>query len=469
MWLAWAALALATLSKGLIGIVLPGGVLVLYSLIERDWALWRRLHLVSGMLVFLAIAAPWFVVVSLRNPEFFNFFFIHEHFTRFLTTEHRREGPWWYFIPIFMVGILPWLTVLAWTARRSWTEARATERGFSWQRFAIIWSVFIFLFFSASGSKLPSYILPIFPAMALVIGWQLTRIQAATLLRLIVPLVVAMGLLALVALAGFGALAERIADEKQPLAPLLAYGTWIRIAVVVALAGGILAWWWLARGERTRPVLTLALASLAWTQLMVTGFDALAESRSTEPILLRATTRGALATGVPFYSVRMYDQTLPYYLGRTVIPVAHADELAMGIALEPDKAIATVGEWKNRWEGADQAYAIMQPRHRRSALTLDDLDRICISPERRPAQCGGAALPQGGNQCAGGYHPHARELDRSIRPLGAGASPRRRHPLLRRERGRVDHRPLARAGVDRLPDALARLHHQRDRRALPAR
>ncbi|HVP88208.1 MAG TPA: glycosyltransferase family 39 protein [Casimicrobiaceae bacterium] len=379
MWLAWAALALATLSKGLIGIVLPGGVLVLYSLIERDWALWRRLHLVSGMLVFLAIAAPWFVVVSLRNPEFFNFFFIHEHFTRFLTTEHRREGPWWYFIPIFMVGILPWLTVLAWTARRSWTEARATERGFSWQRFAIIWSVFIFLFFSASGSKLPSYILPIFPAMALVIGWQLTRIQAATLLRLIVPLVVAMGLLALVALAGFGALAERIADEKQPLAPLLAYGTWIRIAVVVALAGGILAWWWLARGERTRPVLTLALASLAWTQLMVTGFDALAESRSTEPILLRATTRGALATGVPFYSVRMYDQTLPYYLGRTVIPVAHADELAMGIALEPDKAIATVGEWKNRWEGADQAYAIMQPEQyeklRRDGVPMVELAR----------------------------------------------------------------------------------------------
>jgi hypothetical protein len=182
-----------------------------------------------------------------------------------------------------------------------------------------------------------------------------------------------------VALAGFGALAERIADEKQPLAPLLAYGTWIRIAVVVALAGGILAWWWLARGERTRPVLTLALASLAWTQLMVTGFDALAESRSTEPILLRATTRGALATGVPFYSVRMYDQTLPYYLGRTVIPVAHADELAMGIALEPDKAIATVGEWKNRWEGADQAYAIMQPEQyeklRRDGVPMVELAR----------------------------------------------------------------------------------------------
>jgi 4-amino-4-deoxy-L-arabinose transferase-like glycosyltransferase len=379
MLVAWAALALATLSKGLIGIVLPGGALILYSLIARDWAIWRRLHLFSGALVFLAIAAPWFIAVSLRNPEFFGFFFIHEHFTRFLTTEHRREGAWWYFIPIFMVGILPWLIVLAWTARRAWTEARPTASGFSWQRFSIAWSVFIFVFFSASGSKLPSYILPIFPALALVIGWQLTRIGPAMLLRLVAPLVVAMALLTLVALAGFEMIAERIADERQPLAPLLAYGTWIRIAFVVALAGGILGWWWLARGERTRPILTLALASLVWTQLMVTGFDALAESRSTEAILSRALARGALAPDVPFYSVQMYDQTLPYYLGRTVILVAHADELAMGIALEPDKAIATIGDWKKRWEGADQAYAIMQPeqyeRLRRDGVAMVELAR----------------------------------------------------------------------------------------------
>jgi 4-amino-4-deoxy-L-arabinose transferase-like glycosyltransferase len=379
MWVAWAALALATLSKGLIGIVLPGGALVLYSLIERDWALWRRLHLVSGILVFLAIAAPWFVVVSLRNPEFFGFFFIHEHFTRFLTTEHRREGAWWYFIPIFMVGIMPWLTVLGWTGRRAWTDACATASGFNWQRFAIVWSVFIFVFFSASGSKLPSYILPIFPAVALVIGWQLTRIETRTLLRLVAPLVVAMALLTLVAFAGFGAIAERLADERQPLAPLLAFGAWIKIAFVAALAGGVLAWWWLGRGERTRSILALALSSLVWTQLLVTGFDALAESRSTAPILSRATANGALAPGVPFYSVKMYDQTLPYYLGRTVTLVAHADELAMGIAREPDKAIATIGEWKKRWEGADQAYAIMQPdqyeKLRRDGVVMVELAR----------------------------------------------------------------------------------------------
>src|ERR1700682_1249765 len=94
MLAAWAALALAVLSKGLIGVVLPGGAMVIYTLLRRDWSLWRRLHLIGGSLFFLAIAAPWFVAVSLRTGEFFDFFFVHEHFARFFfhQTQRRRVG-----------------------------------------------------------------------------------------------------------------------------------------------------------------------------------------------------------------------------------------------------------------------------------------------------------------------------------------------------------------------------------------
>ncbi|HEX8010539.1 MAG TPA: glycosyltransferase family 39 protein [Casimicrobiaceae bacterium] len=361
MWTAWAALALATLSKGLIGIVLPGGALILYSLLERDWALWRRLHLVSGSAIFLALAAPWFVAVSVKNPGFFEFFFIREHFTRFLTSEARRPGPWWYFVPILIAGILPWLTVFFRAAARAWTEARTAANGFNWQRFALVWAGFIFVFFSASGSKLPSYILPIFPALALLIGWQWTRLADAALARLIAPLVVVMGLLTLFALFGYAWIAARLAEERQPLGPLLAYGTWIKVAFGVAFAGGAAAWWWLARGKRTPALVALSLAALAWIQLVTTGYDELAESRSTAPILARiVAAHGPLSTDVPFYTIRTYDQTLPYYLGRTVVLVDYQDELAMGIESEPDKAIATVDEWRRRWEAADQAYAMMQ-------------------------------------------------------------------------------------------------------------
>src|SRR5450631_3207139 len=76
MLAAWAALALAVLSKGLIGLALPGAALVIYSLLQRDWSVWRRLHLFGGAVLFLVIAAPWFIAVSLRNSEFFDFFFI---------------------------------------------------------------------------------------------------------------------------------------------------------------------------------------------------------------------------------------------------------------------------------------------------------------------------------------------------------------------------------------------------------
>src|ERR1035437_6165332 len=77
----WAGMGLAVLSKGLIGLVLPGAVLVLYTIFSRDWAIWKRLHPGPGLLVFLAITTPWFVLVSLRNPEFPHFFFLYEHFT----------------------------------------------------------------------------------------------------------------------------------------------------------------------------------------------------------------------------------------------------------------------------------------------------------------------------------------------------------------------------------------------------
>jgi len=362
MLAAWAALALAVLSKGLIGVVLPAGALVIYSLLQRDWPLWRRLHPLGGALLFLAISAPWFVAVSLRNGEFFDFFFIHEHFARFLTHEARREGSWWYFVPVFLAGILPWLLVFLWTARRMWSDAPVGRNGFSWQRFALVWAAFIFLFFSASGSKLPAYILPMFPALALAIGWQLTLLPQTTLVRLTLPLVAITGAVALIALAAYSTLAARFADARAPLESLVAFGPWLKTACVVAFAGGVLALFHLRSGGRTAAVVGVSLSSLLAVTLLLTGYDTLSQTQSAESIVSRVVAaNGPLRADVPFYTVRMYDQTLPYYLGRTVTQVEHDDELAMGIASEPGKAIATEAEWLRRWIAGGQAYAIMQP------------------------------------------------------------------------------------------------------------
>jgi 4-amino-4-deoxy-L-arabinose transferase-like glycosyltransferase len=106
MWLCWAGMGAAVLSKGLVGLILPGAVLVLYSLIARDWALWKRLYIGSGLIVFLIVVAPWFVLVQMKNPEFFNFFFIVQQFQRYLTPAQNRPGPFYYFVPVLIVGFL---------------------------------------------------------------------------------------------------------------------------------------------------------------------------------------------------------------------------------------------------------------------------------------------------------------------------------------------------------------------------
>ena len=109
MLLSWAGLAGAMLSKGLIGIVFPGTAIVLYSLWQRDWELWRNLFVVKGLSLFLLLVLPWFILVSQANEQFLHFFFIHEHFERFTSDVHSRNQPWWYFIAVLSAGFLPWV------------------------------------------------------------------------------------------------------------------------------------------------------------------------------------------------------------------------------------------------------------------------------------------------------------------------------------------------------------------------
>ncbi|HZT62734.1 MAG TPA: phospholipid carrier-dependent glycosyltransferase, partial [Burkholderiales bacterium] len=133
----WAAMALAVLTKGLVGAVLPVTAAGIYVIVQRDWRLLSRLELVRGGLLFLAIAAPWFVAVSLANPEFARFFFIHEHFERFLTKEQDRYQPLWYFIPVLLIGIVPWIVALLPALRSAWRRGEVAV--FDVRRFLLLW------------------------------------------------------------------------------------------------------------------------------------------------------------------------------------------------------------------------------------------------------------------------------------------------------------------------------------------
>ena len=366
MWLAWAALAGATLSKGLIGVVIPGGALVVYSALTRDLAIWRRMSLVSGLVLFLALTAPWFVAVSLRNDEFAHFFFIHEHFERYLTTEHMRVEPWYYFIPVALIGSLPWVTVLVCGASRAWRDGPPNALGFSWQRFALLWAAFVLVFFSASGSKLASYILPMFGPLALVVGWLLVRLDARKLFRLTLPIAIAATVAAAGLFLGFDHYATRFGGKTIPPAVLLAFGAWLKPAFAVAAAGGIGALFAFRAADRVPTarfwgVAALSLSTLAMLQLAVAGFDAFSPVRSTSAILRAAQADRPFAHDAPFYQVGMYDQTAPFYLGRTTRLAAFRDELALGIDAEPSKQLPTVDAWVAEWSALSRGYAMMPP------------------------------------------------------------------------------------------------------------
>ena len=169
--------ALAVLAKGLIGIVLPGAIIFCYLLFTGRWRLLQEVRLSTGIPLFLLVGAPWFILVSLRNPEFARFFFIHEHFERFLTKVHGRYQPFWFFIPVLAGTMLPWSFFIPAAMKGLWRE-RKTPEG-DCRLYLAIWAVLIFLFFSKSNSKLVPYILPLFPPLALLMGSSYGRFADA--------------------------------------------------------------------------------------------------------------------------------------------------------------------------------------------------------------------------------------------------------------------------------------------------
>ena len=365
MWICWGSMALAMLSKGLVGLILPGAVLVLYTLIARDWALWKRLHLIGGLILFFAIVTPWFVLVQQRNPEFLNFFFIVQQFKRYLTPEQNRPGAFYYFVPVMLVGFLPWLSVSVQSIRHALRLPRQPN-GFSPVAMLLVWTVFIFLFFSASHSKLLSYTLPIAPALALLIGMYLPLVSPAMLRRHLA------GYAVFLVIAAVGALfMSRFGDDRNPTELYVAYRVWVLAALGVAFALTLAALW-LNRHSRAGILGATATFGAAWLLLGTiagTGHDVFGRLSSGAP--LAPAIKAAIARmppDTPFYSVGVLDHTLPFYVDHTMIMVEHPDELAFGVSVEPQKWVPTVDEWIKRWDADRYALALIPPERYQKLL-----------------------------------------------------------------------------------------------------
>lgn len=350
MLLAWAAAGLAFLSKGLVALLLPALTLIVYTAFTREYSAWKRLHILTGAPLFLLVSAPWIVAVSRANPEFPQFFFLHEQFERFLTTVHKRDAPWWYFIPLFALGALPWTSVLVQTAKSSWQND--VSSGFQPKRFLMLWIAVVIVFFSASHSKLPPYIAPVFPATALVLGAALTRIEPRFLQRhflIAASLLFAIGI-AVVCLPDDIAGPNSI-DLVKDLRPETAAG-------LLLSAGALFAATWALRRYPVQIVVAMAgLGALASLSVLIYGSDALRATRSGYDLAQGMAPYVSPATRL--YSVGDYQQSLPFYLRRTMTLVDYRGELDFGLTQEPALGIDDLEDFARAWNSPSQAVAVM--------------------------------------------------------------------------------------------------------------
>ncbi len=357
LWGFYALCAAATLTKGLIGMVIPAMVIGAWMLLLNEWRQLRTLYLPSGLLLFLAIAAPWHVLVGRANPEFTQFYFIHEHFQRYLTTVHMRYQPAWFFVPVLAIGMYPWIAFVGHAIKdampRAWSERRLHRE--AW--FLVLWAGLVFLFFSLSQSKLIPYILPVLPPLALLLGRYFARAWDHSQLlgpRWVFWLVLVLGLGLT-----FGLVFVRyhLPDHPQAESMLQQLGPNLYFMAGSLLLAAVVPFIFSHRRNSHHTIISL----LAVSVLLITAFDIslprLDEFRSVKPLALAL--KAKLRSDDEVMSYQTYYQDLPVYLERRITVVGWKGELEFGTRVEDTSAwmIEEPAFWQ-RWEGARRVYML---------------------------------------------------------------------------------------------------------------
>lgn len=319
-----AFVGLAVLAKGPAAIILTGGAVLLWALATRRWAAAFRLLHPYAIAAFCVVALPWYALCAVRNPDFLRVFILQHNFDRYLTPMFHHPQPFWFFVPITLLAILPWTFLLIPAARdglRLWREK-------SWHDspafFFVCWALFPIIFFSFSDSKLPSYILPGIPALALVLAIPLSRlIREKSAFSSVIFAALGLtwigfavgGLVWLRHLPGNTAIALDQAPISNPSA--LAHGPIILCVVLAAAAGiAIIA---LSTSRRRAAVwvsllLVCVLVEIAGTSILP-DLDPFYTARPVGTILQHDLYPGRLFT---YELPRSWQYGLNFYLGRNL-------------------------------------------------------------------------------------------------------------------------------------------------------
>ncbi|MBI4516653.1 MAG: glycosyltransferase family 39 protein [Deltaproteobacteria bacterium] len=354
------AAALAVLTKGPVAVVLIGAVVAGFLLVQRDGRGLRQLLDPLGLLLFFAVALPWFVAVSLRNPEFVDFFVIDQHFKRYLAPREHRQ-PVWFYLPVVFASMLPWTAALL-LAPGWWPAARQLRAWSSGTWYCLLWAGVVIGFFSLSGSKLVTYILPALPPLAIVSARALQQAlaQGARLQGYLGRLFTLLGWIVIAGAAIAGLLRVH---------PVVA-------EIIGALCGGglmLVVTGWLIRRQRDewRGLAVAVCGMLAFLSLAMSARDVTSSYRA----LGRALHQRAQASDlVVVYG--HYVQGIPLYSQRRVIMVRAWGELDFGSRQGDQRAYF--------WPGDDQLVeAWASPA--RMFLVINRVELAPLRPRLDPA------------------------------------------------------------------------------------
>lgn len=166
--------ALAFLTKGLIAIAFPCLIGGTWMMCMRDWNILKKMQLLMGIFLFLVITLPWYILVQHANPEFLHYFFITQQVTRFLSAAaFNNPTPFWFYLPVVFIGFFPWSMFLPQTFINSYQRIRHNRSQHGTELYLLLWFVIVFVFFSIPRSKTLGYILPVYPPLALLVGYYI--------------------------------------------------------------------------------------------------------------------------------------------------------------------------------------------------------------------------------------------------------------------------------------------------------
>ncbi|HXW84361.1 MAG TPA: phospholipid carrier-dependent glycosyltransferase [Candidatus Binataceae bacterium] len=318
LWMVAAAalLALGTLAKGPVALVLVGVIALAWLWWEQRAPDIMRIPFISCLVVYLAIAAPWFVLAEWRNPGFLRFFFVHEHLQRYLESQEHGWGPW-FFVPIVIAGAWPWI----YFAPRSLSGFRQQTGTSSAVRLLLTWFAVVFVFFSIPRSKLGSYILPAMPPIAIAAGLGLSslrNLQPIQARRIVRTFAVVNG--AVIVACAIGVFVPlRDVSVSVRIDALIAVAALSLAAIICAAFVTDASHTWVTAGG-----LALAVLLVSWSAghlrnglAELTSYRSLAQSLA--PYLTPDCVLG---------SYRHYVQALPFYTGLRETPVEYFGEIA---------------------------------------------------------------------------------------------------------------------------------------------